>query len=168
MAASVEERSSKINRLDWWSWQPIQRTAVPLSPSIGRERGNLESGNRALDRTVRTESTNSRNAIDAFILSRLDQEGMAASSTASPTVLIHRLYSDLIGMPPSPEESMIFWLRMLSADKTPMNGWSIVCLRALAMVNDGLGIGSTRSIMETRMATTKTNQDRTLGLTVTM
>ncbi|MEO2023988.1 MAG: DUF1553 domain-containing protein [Pirellulaceae bacterium] len=43
-------------------------------------------------------------AIDAFILSRLEEEGLRQGKPASRTVLVRRLYFDLLGIPPSPEE----------------------------------------------------------------
>jgi len=45
-----------------------------------------------------------RNPIDAFILHRLEQEGLSPAPEAPKEVLIRRLYLDLIGLPPSPEE----------------------------------------------------------------
>ncbi|HVA46360.1 MAG TPA: PSD1 and planctomycete cytochrome C domain-containing protein [Pirellulales bacterium] len=46
----------------------------------------------------------SRNAIDDFILSRLDQERLAPSPQANRPTLIRRLSLDLTGLPPTPEE----------------------------------------------------------------
>ena len=45
-----------------------------------------------------------RNPIDRFILSRLDAAELKPSGMAEPAVLMRRLYLDLIGIPPSPEE----------------------------------------------------------------
>ncbi len=45
-----------------------------------------------------------RNPIDAFILHCLEQEGLQPSPEAPKEVLIRRVYLDLIGLPPSPEE----------------------------------------------------------------
>jgi cytochrome c553 len=45
-----------------------------------------------------------RNEIDAFVLSRLEKAGLAPAPLAEPRVLIRRLYLDLIGIPPTPEE----------------------------------------------------------------
>lgn len=45
-----------------------------------------------------------RNEIDAFVLSRLEKEGLTPAPMAEPRVLIRRLYLDLIGIPPTPEE----------------------------------------------------------------
>ncbi len=45
-----------------------------------------------------------RNPIDAFILARLDREGLKPSPAADAVTLCRRLYLDLIGLPPSPKE----------------------------------------------------------------
>src|SRR5438105_5470001 len=44
-----------------------------------------------------------RNAIDNFILARLEKEGLAPSPEADRTTLIRRGYLDLIGLPTSPQ-----------------------------------------------------------------
>src|SRR5688572_21608705 len=41
-----------------------------------------------------------RNAIDYFVLARLEKEGIAPSAEASRETLVRRLYLDLIGLPP--------------------------------------------------------------------
>ncbi len=45
-----------------------------------------------------------RNPIDRFILSRLETEGLSPAPRASSRELIRRVYFDLIGLPPTPEE----------------------------------------------------------------
>jgi len=45
-----------------------------------------------------------RNPIDGFILSELERRNLEPSPEAKKEVLIKRLYADLIGLPPSPEE----------------------------------------------------------------
>lgn len=45
-----------------------------------------------------------RNAIDRFLLEKLEAKGLNFSPEASRRVLIRRAYLDLIGLPPSPEE----------------------------------------------------------------
>ncbi len=62
--------------------------------------------------TVPPEVENSgwvRNPIDRFILQRLEQEsGLSPAPPASRRTLARRLYLDLIGMPPTPEEMQRF------------------------------------------------------------
>jgi hypothetical protein len=55
-----------------------------------------------------------RNAIDAFVLARLEHEGLKLSPEASPEALIRRLSFDLRGLPPSIAEIDVFL-----ADKSP-------------------------------------------------
>jgi hypothetical protein len=55
-----------------------------------------------------------RNAIDSFVLSRLEQEGLLPSPDADRRTLIRRVTLDLTGLPPTPEEVEAF-----VADKAP-------------------------------------------------
>ncbi len=45
-----------------------------------------------------------RNAVDAFILARLEEKRLTLAPAAAPRTLVRRLYFDLIGLPPSPAE----------------------------------------------------------------
>lgn len=45
-----------------------------------------------------------RNPIDFFVLNRLEREGLEPSPEADPVTLLRRVYLDLIGLPPTPEE----------------------------------------------------------------
>lgn len=49
-----------------------------------------------------------RNEIDAFILARIDREGLTPSPEADPVTLVRRVYFDLIGLPPTPEQVEAF------------------------------------------------------------
>ena len=49
-----------------------------------------------------------RNPIDAFILARLEREGIEPSPEADRVTLLRRLSFDLIGLPPTPEELEAF------------------------------------------------------------
>ncbi len=69
-----------------WAYQPVVRPALPA---------------------VR-QTTWPRNELDRFILARLEVMGLAPSPEADPRTLIRRLYFDLLGLPPSPEEVAAF------------------------------------------------------------
>jgi len=45
-----------------------------------------------------------RNEVDYFILSRLEDAGLRPAADADRTTLVRRLYFDLIGLPPTPEQ----------------------------------------------------------------
>ena len=57
--------------------------------------------------TIRTTAW-VRNEIDAFILAKLEAKGLQPAPEASRPVLIRRLYFDLLGLPPPPEEVKAF------------------------------------------------------------
>ena len=48
------------------------------------------------------------NELDRFILAKLEAVGVAPSKQASRSALVRRLYLDLTGLPPSPEEALAF------------------------------------------------------------
>lgn len=72
-----------------------------------------------------------RNDIDAFILSRLEREGLQPAAEADRTTLIRRVTLDLIGLPPSLEEVDAF-----INDATP-NAYEKVVDRLLASPHYG-------------------------------
>ena len=49
-----------------------------------------------------------RNEIDYFTLARMEREGLAPSDPADPYTLVRRVHLDLIGLPPTPEETEAF------------------------------------------------------------
>ncbi|MCP5558354.1 MAG: PSD1 domain-containing protein [Verrucomicrobiaceae bacterium] len=67
---------------DHWSFIPIRRPDVPVPATT--------------------------NPIDAFIQARLRHEGLSPAAQASPPTLIRRVFLDLTGLPPSPEEVAAF------------------------------------------------------------
>ncbi len=71
------------NPLDWWSLKPLHKAAII------NENANPNDGS---------------NPIDAFITAKLSESGLAMSPSADARTLARRLYFDLIGLPPSPEE----------------------------------------------------------------
>ena len=67
---------------DWWSLQQVKRSNVP-----------------------RVSDTDwIRNPIDIFVLAKLQENGLTPTAEAEPRVLIRRLYYDLHGLPPTPEQ----------------------------------------------------------------
>ncbi|HYF35785.1 MAG TPA: DUF1549 domain-containing protein, partial [Prosthecobacter sp.] len=66
----------------WWAFQPVKNPPVPQAASPS--------------------------PIDAFILAKLKSEGLAPSPEATPHELVRRLYFDLTGLPPTPEEAAAF------------------------------------------------------------
>ena len=81
---------------DWWSLQPMKRPKVPQVP------GNLH-------------------AIDRFVHTRLQEQGLTPSPRASPRVIIRRLSFDLLGLPPSPEAVRRFETGMRHSAETALN-----------------------------------------------
>ncbi len=53
---------------------------------------------------VRSQESGVRNPIDAFVLARLEKEGMTAAPEADRGTLVRRLTLDLTGLPPTPQE----------------------------------------------------------------
>jgi len=77
-------------------------------------------------RLVRPESPNStdpwiRNEVDVFLLRRLKEAGIEPAPEAERHVLIRRLYLDLIGLPPTPDE-LVGWLQLGGQGPVPPNG----------------------------------------------
>lgn len=65
-----------------WCYQPVERTEPPRVKNADWPRG----------------------AIDQFILAGLEERGIAPAAEADRATLVRRLYFDLIGLPPTPEE----------------------------------------------------------------
>ena len=76
-----------------WAYEPLVRPAVPKVPGSEWPLG----------------------AIDAFLLRRINEEGLAPSAAADKVTLIRRLFFDLVGLPPSQRE-VDAWL----ADSSPV------------------------------------------------
>ncbi len=83
-----EKSGPKADPLDWWSLKPLKKPALPAG--------------------------NSANLIDAFIQAKLVEKNLIPSPTAGKRTLIRRLYFDLIGLPPTPEQIAAF-----EADSAP-------------------------------------------------
>ncbi len=81
---------------------------APLGTYTPRERNHWAFVNRATPAipTFQNATDNAwmKNPIDAFILQRLQKEGLKPAPPADRTTLIRRVYFDLIGLPPTPKE----------------------------------------------------------------
>ena len=80
----------------FWSFQPLNNSAPP---NLGRDLDGLSP-------------------IDRFIRQKLIEKKIEPTPIASPRVLIRRVWFDLLGVPPTPEEVQA-WLEKLSADLAP-------------------------------------------------
>ena len=84
--AHTIDRSEDLTDNDLWSFKPPARHSVPLVKNTHR---------------VRTP-------IDSFVLTRLEQHGVTLAPNAERRTLLRRVYFDLIGLPPTPEEAEWF------------------------------------------------------------
>lgn len=71
---------------DWWALQPV---GSPTPPNVKHQ-------------------DKARGAIDRFILAKLETEGLTPAPEADRRTLMRRLYFDLTGLPPTPEEVAAF------------------------------------------------------------
>ncbi len=94
---------------DHWAFRPIRRPALP------------RIANPAWP----------RNAIDHFVLARLERAGVSASVEADRLALVRRLSLDLTGLPPAPDE-----MRSALRDQSP-NWYEKVIDRLLASPHFG-------------------------------
>jgi hypothetical protein len=82
LTASAAHGQSAPDARDHWSFVPVQR---PEPPAVSRPAWV-------------------RNAVDRFVLNRLDTERIAPAPPADRATLIRRVSLDLIGLPPTPDE----------------------------------------------------------------
>lgn len=85
------------DRLDWWSFKPIQVSSFKSQVSSS-SRTNAQGRLETLNLKPGTPS------IDDFIRAKLTEKGLKPAPLAESHTLIRRLYFDLIGLPPTPEE----------------------------------------------------------------
>ena len=106
-----------------------------------------------------------RNPIDAFVLAELEAQGWKPAPPAEPRRLLRRVYLDLIGLPPTPEEQRGVPGRPLARCAGPP--WSTSCWHAPRTASAGGGTGSTWSASPRPTATSATPPSRTPGATAT-
>src|ERR1043165_7716972 len=76
--------AAALDKSNWWSLKPITKPAVPA----------LADADKAWTKTP----------IDAFVLAKLHEKKLSASPPADKRALLRRVYFDLIGMSPTPQE----------------------------------------------------------------
>jgi mono/diheme cytochrome c family protein len=83
-AASAEHRGGVITpeSRNYWAYRPVRR---PPTPRVN-------------------DPSWVANPIDAFVLTKLEAKGLAPAPPADPVALVRRLYYDLTGLPPSPDD----------------------------------------------------------------
>ncbi|MBL8223301.1 MAG: DUF1549 domain-containing protein, partial [Bryobacterales bacterium] len=89
MAASTAEPKQKTftaKQKSWWAFQPLAGGAAPAVKNQGW----------------------AKNEIDAFVLAKLEEKGIAPGAPADKATLLRRAYLDLTGLPPTPEEVQAF------------------------------------------------------------
>lgn len=86
------------NRLDHWSFKAVQPPAEPVVQN----------------------KTWSRNAIDRFVLRKLEMEKLTPAPEASPSAWLRRVTLDLTGLPPSPEALAAFLSDTKQAGQTDL------------------------------------------------
>lgn len=84
--APMMTKSAAPDKAALWSFQPMTN---PKLPSIKAKEWP-------------------RDAIDAFVLEKIEASGLSPMKDATPAVLVRRLYFDLIGLPPSADEVEAF------------------------------------------------------------
>ncbi len=77
-------------------------TTAPPSPT--RPAAKHWAYNKPVKPALPTVRSTTRNPIDAFVLARLEKQGLSFSPEASRETLIRRASLDLTGLPPSPKE----------------------------------------------------------------
>jgi hypothetical protein len=80
-----------VEDVQWWAFQPMKPVDVTaMMAAMESQRAHFPSP--------------INNPIDVFILKGLAERQLTPSPPADPRVLIRRLYFDLIGLPPTPED----------------------------------------------------------------
>jgi len=83
-----EKAPYPIEAYDHWSLRPLNKPDTPELDKVGQ--------------------LWTRNPIDSFTFLTLQEQGLSPSREADRATLIRRVYYDLIGLPPSPEEVQVF------------------------------------------------------------
>src|SRR5262249_44950293 len=85
VSVSIRKNRGVITEEDrqWWAFQPIKRPVVPA---------------------IQNSEFRIQNAIDAFVVAKVIENGLSPAPQADKRTLLRRLTFDLIGLPPTPQE----------------------------------------------------------------
>jgi hypothetical protein len=100
--ASREEAEKFFASYRWQPFEPVVRPAVPGSAGVPPA-SSLRAGE-----TPALPAFTIRNPIDAFVAAEHQARGLKARPEASKEILLRRVYLDLIGLSPTPEELIAF------------------------------------------------------------
>ncbi|HEX3152148.1 MAG TPA: PSD1 and planctomycete cytochrome C domain-containing protein [Gemmataceae bacterium] len=84
VAAKVEHKGGTVTAesKNYWAYKPVQRPTLP----------QVKNASWVV------------NPIDAFILAKLEAKGLSPAAPSARVALVRRLYYDLIGLPPTPDQ----------------------------------------------------------------
>jgi hypothetical protein len=100
-------------RLDLWSLKPVQRVEPPVNKSVISKPATSGAKGGAVNSRATHQAP--RHPIDQFIQAKLAEKKLTPAPGADKRSLARRLYFDLTGLPPTPEETGDF-LRDLRSD----------------------------------------------------
>ncbi|HJQ81525.1 MAG TPA: DUF1549 domain-containing protein, partial [Lacipirellulaceae bacterium] len=83
--------------------ESVKQKSVGIDPNVGRNHWAYQPVKQSPLPKVTTANA-SISAIDQFAIARLEAAGLSQRPEAEPAVLVRRLYFDLLGLPPTPEE----------------------------------------------------------------
>jgi mono/diheme cytochrome c family protein len=107
-SGKVQSLKLKAQGSDHWAFKPVVKPSVPVISESVISRSVISHQSGATGSRTDSLMTDYSNPIDAFILAKLDAQGMQLSPPADRRTLIRRVYFDLIGLPPTPEEVSAF------------------------------------------------------------
>jgi hypothetical protein len=97
MAHAAVKLAAYEKHLHRYAWQPFQRVMRPVVEVSGKRKAE------------------SRNPVDEFLGEAMQERGLKARPEAEKAILLRRVYLDLIGLAPTPEE-----IRTFLADGSPL------------------------------------------------
>ncbi len=80
------DEAELVDKADHWAYEPVVRAKSPRVQNVHWP----------------------RNTVDAFVLARLEREGMRPAPEADRRTWLRRVHLDLVGLPPTPEETAAF------------------------------------------------------------